>query len=142
MHHACIDGMGGVAMLGQLFDDVPDPPARRELADHPLAERVTLTPGSFFETVPAGADAYLLKHILHDWPDAECLQILSAIRAAIPEHGRLLVFDALLVPGLNKVLWSVPALCAQGHDVTFGLSTVRIIFHANTDNQFQIFLWY
>ena len=40
----------------------------------------------------------MLKHILHDWPDAECLQILRTIREAIPENGRVLVFDALLVP--------------------------------------------
>ena len=72
--------------------------ARRELEGHALAERVTLASGSFFESVPSGADAYLLKHILHDWPDPECLRILRAIRAAIPESGRLLVFDALLVP--------------------------------------------
>ena len=87
------------SMHGTIFDlpEVIDV-SRRELAGHPLAERVTFAPGSFFESVPAGADAYMLKHILHDWPDAECLRILSAIRTAIPEHGRLLVFDALLVP--------------------------------------------
>ena len=72
--------------------------ARGELAEHPLLDRVEFTGGSFFEEIPAGADAYLLKHILHDWPDEECRRILRATRAAIPGHGRVLVFDALLVP--------------------------------------------
>ncbi len=70
----------------------------KSMADHPLRSRVELVAGSFFESVPAGADAYMLKHILHDWPDAQCLEILRTIRKAIPANGRLLVFDALLVP--------------------------------------------
>ena len=41
----------------------------------------------------------MLKHILHDWPDEDCVRILKAIRRAIRDDGRLLVFDALLVPG-------------------------------------------
>ena len=72
--------------------------AERELGGHALRDRVSLAAGSFFEEVPGGADAYLLKHILHDWPDADCDRILSTIRRAIPDHGRLFVFDALLVP--------------------------------------------
>ncbi|MDF1799203.1 MAG: methyltransferase [Planctomycetota bacterium] len=72
--------------------------AREALKGDPHGARVELVAGSFFEEVPAGADAYLLKHILHDWPDEDCLRILRAIRKAIPKHGKLLVFDALLVP--------------------------------------------
>jgi hypothetical protein len=72
--------------------------ARGALEGHPQSDRVTLEAGDFFERVPAGADAYVLKHILHDWPDDRCLTILRHIREAIREDGRLLVFDALLVP--------------------------------------------
>ena len=72
--------------------------AGRELQEHPARDRIQFSPGNFFEAVPEGGDAYLLKHILHDWPDQECGLILKSIRKAIPEHGRLLVFDALLVP--------------------------------------------
>ena len=50
------------------------------------------------------------------------------------------MLDALLVPGLHKVLWSVPALCAQGHDVAFGFTTVRIIFNVDAENQFIMYL--
>lgn len=72
--------------------------SRREVEGHAHADRLEFTAGSFFESVPTGADAYVLKHILHDWPDRECSKILGVIREAIPDHGRLLVFDALLVP--------------------------------------------
>lgn len=72
--------------------------ARRGLEGNPLADRIDFAAGDFFKSVPAGADVYLLKHILHDWPDRECRRILERIREAIPDHGRLLVFDALLVP--------------------------------------------
>lgn len=108
-HIVDIGGSRG-ALLLEILDAVPGargevldlPPVievtRQELSGHPLQGRVQLTAGSFFESVPAGADAYLLKHILHDWPDAECVRILRNIREAIRDDGRLLVFDALLVP--------------------------------------------
>lgn len=87
------------AMRGTVLDLPPVIEVTEQaLADHPLRSRIELVAGSFFESVPAGADAYMLKHILHDWPDDQCLRILRRIREAIPAEGRLLVFDALLVP--------------------------------------------
>ena len=50
------------------------------------------------------------------------------------------MLDTLPVPGLRKILWSVPALCSQGHEVLFGLSTVRIVFHVGTERQFEVCL--
>src|SRR4029079_13781720 len=47
-----------------------------------VADRCEFVGGDFFQAVPAGADAYLLKFILHDWEDAKCAQILSSCRAA------------------------------------------------------------
>jgi O-methyltransferase len=58
-----------------------------------VAERVELLVGSFFEGVPAGADAYLLKNILHDWDDARSLQILGVVRRAMQAGQRLLVIE-------------------------------------------------
>ena len=87
------DARGTVFDLPEVIDV-----AAPAISGHPQADRVEFVGGDFFESVPAGADAYLLKHILHDWPDADCERILRSIRAAIPDHGRLLVFDALLVP--------------------------------------------
>lgn len=87
------------AMRGTVFDLPPViEVTEAAVADHPLRSRLECVAGSFFEDVPSGADAYMLKHILHDWPDADCLRILKTIRAAMPSESRLLVFDALLVP--------------------------------------------
>jgi hypothetical protein len=53
-----------------------------------VSDRVDFVAGDFFEEVPP-ADAYLLKHILHDWTDGECVEILSTIREAAPDDARL-----------------------------------------------------
>jgi O-methyltransferase domain/Dimerisation domain len=73
--------------------------ARPRVAEQGLADRVEFASGNMFESVPAGADAYFMKHILHDWDDAACGKILAAIRAAVPPHGRLLVSEKLILPG-------------------------------------------
>jgi hypothetical protein len=57
-----------------------------------LERRCTYVPGDMFTRVPA-ADAYLLKLILHDWNDDECVQILSNIRVAAPDRGRVFIIE-------------------------------------------------
>ncbi len=64
-----------------------------------LESRVKLLQGNFFESVPAGADAYMMKHILHDWNDELSVRILRHIRAVIPATGRLLLVEAVVPPG-------------------------------------------
>jgi hypothetical protein len=64
-----------------------------------LAGRLTLQGGDFFAEAPAGADAYLLKHILHDWGDQACLTILSRIREAMAPGARVLVVEQVIPPG-------------------------------------------
>ncbi|WP_433662262.1 methyltransferase [Nocardia sp. CA-128927] len=68
-----------------------------------VADRCQIVTGDFFDSIPAGADAYLLKQILHDWNDKLCLAILRNVRAAIPSHGRLLILERTLpdqiIPG-------------------------------------------
>jgi len=61
-----------------------------------VRERCTLVGGSFFDEVPTGGDAYVLKFILHDWTDEECVRILENCRRAMPREGRLLVFDRII----------------------------------------------
>ena len=80
---------------GVLFD-LPDTVgiAAPQIAASPLADRVEVVGGSFFEAVPA-ADLYTLKQILHDWNDHECARILGNIRRAINPGGRLAEFEAL-----------------------------------------------
>jgi hypothetical protein len=63
-----------------------------------VADRCEFVGGDFFQAVPAGADAYLLKFILHDWEDAKCAQILSSCRAAIGPTGKLLLIESVLPP--------------------------------------------
>jgi len=55
--------------------------------------------GDFFEKVPAGADAYLMKYILHDWEDERALAILRNCRKAMSEGGRVLAVDNVVAPG-------------------------------------------
>ena len=61
--------------------------------------RVTIEAGDFFERVPAGGDAYVLSHIIHDWNEDQCLTILGHCRAAMRPDGRLLVVETVLPPG-------------------------------------------
>ncbi|MGC1615476.1 MAG: methyltransferase [Candidatus Acidiferrum sp.] len=65
----------------------------------PVMERCTFASGDMFASVPAGADAYIMKHIIHDWPDDKCLQILKACRKGVNPGGRLLVVDNVIQPG-------------------------------------------
>jgi hypothetical protein len=64
-----------------------------------VADRCEVIGGSFFEAVPAGADAYLLKSIVHDWDDNVVIEILRTCRKAIAGTGRLLVVEPIIRPG-------------------------------------------
>jgi SAM-dependent methyltransferase len=70
-----------------------------------LRERCEIVGGSFFESVPDGADAYLMKYILHDWDDAKCARILGHCRDALAPGGRVLVADRVIASG-NAPDWS------------------------------------
>jgi len=65
----------------------------------PVMDRCALASGDMFSSVPAGADAYIMKHIIHDWPDDRCIQILKACRKNVNSGGRLLVVDNVIHPG-------------------------------------------
>jgi hypothetical protein len=64
-----------------------------------LSDRIHLVAGDFFESVPGGADAYVLRHIIHDWEEEKALRILSNVRRAIGEDGRLLVVESVIPAG-------------------------------------------
>jgi len=70
-----------------------------------VRERCEVVGGSFFDSVPAGADAYLMKYIIHDWDDAKCARILGHCRDAMAPSGRVLVVDRVIQPG-NGTDWS------------------------------------
>ncbi|MGA8764694.1 MAG: methyltransferase [Candidatus Sulfotelmatobacter sp.] len=65
----------------------------------PVMERCTLASGDMFSSVPAGADAYIMKHIIHDWPDDLCIKILRSCREGVNPGGKLLVVDNVIQPG-------------------------------------------
>jgi hypothetical protein len=73
--------------------------ARANLAAAGLAGRCDVIGGNFFESVVSGADAYLLRHIIHDWDDEECVRILKNVRSAMNDGGRLLVVESVIPPG-------------------------------------------
>jgi SAM-dependent methyltransferase len=83
---------------GILFD-TPDVVARSGAVLAPVASRCETVPGDFFDTVPAGADTYLLKLVLHDWDDARATLILQNIRDAITPDGRLVILETVMPTG-------------------------------------------
>ncbi|MEU9192824.1 methyltransferase [Streptomyces hundungensis] len=83
------------ALTGVLFDR-PETVRDHVLDTGDLRGRWSVAGGDFFTEVPSGGDLYLLKNILHDWDDVDCLRILAAIRAAAAPGKRLLVVDAVL----------------------------------------------
>lgn len=88
------------AMRGILFDQPSViERSRANIAMAGLADRCEVAPGNFFESIPAGADAYLLRHILHDWDDAKSTTILRHCRTAMRKGGKLLVVEGIVPPG-------------------------------------------
>lgn len=82
--------------LPTVVDGAPD-----LLRRYGVAERVEVVPGSFFDRVPAGADAYMLKNIIHDWPDDDAIAILRTVRTAATPGTTLLLIEAV-IPGHDR----------------------------------------
>ena len=70
--------------------------AARRIAERGLVGRCEFRAGDFFVEVPAGADVYLLKSVLHDWDDEQCGMILRRCREAAGTTGRLLIVERVL----------------------------------------------
>lgn len=69
------------------------------LAANGLKERCSVEAGSFFDFIPKTADAYLMKMILHDWNDEQCLTILNNCNSAMKPGSKLLVFETVIPEG-------------------------------------------
>ena len=84
--------------------------------------RVTIEAGNFFDSVPSGADCYVLSHIIHDWTDSQCATILGHCRNAIHPDGRLLIVETVLPPGdtphLGKLMDMVMLVFPGGQERT------------------------
>lgn len=73
--------------------------AERTIAAAGVEGRCRFVSGSFFETVPPGADAYVLSAILHDWDDERAAAILRTCRTAARPDSRLILVEAIMVEG-------------------------------------------
>lgn len=87
-----------------------------------FVERCEAVGGDFFRSVPTGGDAYILKRILHDWSDEQCVRILRRCRAAMSARARLLVVDAVVPAGNDphpgKVMDILMMVLAEGRERT------------------------
>jgi len=72
---------------------------RSSVSSSGLQDRYRVEGGDFFRAVPAGADAYLLRHIVHDWEDADAIRILRNCREAMSQGGKVLVVEMVIPPG-------------------------------------------
>lgn len=64
-----------------------------------VAGRCDLVGGDFFQSVPEGADAIILKWIIHDWNDEQCIAILKNCHRSLPENGKLMLVEAVVPAG-------------------------------------------
>lgn len=85
---------------GVLFD-LPDVAKRagEVVARGGVSDRCRIAAGDFFDSVPGSGDAYLLRHVIHDWDDREAITILGNCREAMRPGGRVLVVETVIPSG-------------------------------------------
>lgn len=76
--------------------------ARREIEKNGLAGRCTAVGGDFFKEVPAKGDAYILKHVIHDWDDEHAVAILKNCRAVMKPDGRLAIVEGVYPSRIDR----------------------------------------
>jgi len=133
-------------LRGILFDRAPtvsgihhDPEARQ------VAERFEVVAGNFFEALPAGGDAYLLKWVISEWSDEKAILILTNCRQAMTAGGRVLVMDPLEVQPhalFNLqilVVWNGGRVRSQAEIAAlFAAAGLRVERVIPTESQFSI----
>jgi orsellinic acid C2-O-methyltransferase len=80
--------------------------AREKLAEAGLAARGSAVAGDFFQTVPEGADAIVLKHVIHDWNDEQAITILKNCQRALRPGAKLLIAEGVYPPRIDQSLES------------------------------------
>lgn len=111
-------------MTGILFD-LPNviEGAKSHILNSDVSDRCQLVSGSFFDYVPTGADAYILKHIIHDWDDERAIAILKQCHEAMTHHSKILVVEQVIPPGndpfIGKILdVNMLVMCPGGKERT------------------------
>ena len=147
-------GGGNGILLRTVLDAYPH--SRGVLFDLPEALRdartdapYELVPGSFFEAVPTGGDAYVLSRVLHDWNDARAAEILRNTRRAMGNGAALFVIERILEPqrpGLEAALSDLSMMVMNGgrertlaeFENLLSGAQCRIVRVATTSVRFQI----
>jgi O-methyltransferase domain/Dimerisation domain len=122
------------AMRGILCDlDHVIAGARQRMAAIGMQERVECVTADIFAAVPEGGDAYLMKHIIHDWDDARAGLILRNIRKVLPKNGRVILLECVLAPAnapdFGKILDLEMLMMPGGRERT--ADEFRALFAAN-----------
>jgi hypothetical protein len=73
-----------------------------KIAEAGVQSRCEAVGGDFFKEVPAGADAYIIKHVIHDWNDDRATAILHNVHRAMPPHGKLLIAEGVYPPRIDQ----------------------------------------
>lgn len=136
-------GGGNGALLFAIFGAYPSvhgaifdapaviPETEKLILSSPYQDRCTTLAGNFFEAVPLGYDAYLLKFILHDWSDEDCVLILRNCAEAMAPGSRVLILDAVIpagnAPHAGKFTDITMLVCTRGRERT------RSDFHRMTE---------
>jgi hypothetical protein len=94
--------------------------AHARLAELRLGDRCTAVGGDFFKDVPRGGDAYLLKHVIHDWNDERAVEILRACRRAMSADAKLLIIEGVYPPRIDQ---STASQGAAANDVNMLVCT-------------------
>jgi len=92
---ACPSVKGIVADLAHVVEG-----ARSRIASAGLSDRMQAVACDFFQSVPAGGDAYIMKHIIHDWDDARASTILKNIATAMgTKKGKVILLESVIADG-------------------------------------------
>lgn len=87
-------------MQGVLFEQASVIAEAKDLIEvEGASKRCELVAGDFFESVPSGGDAYILRYILHNWDDEGAIAILKNCHHAMVENGKILVIEQVIPPG-------------------------------------------
>src|SRR5262249_16180468 len=84
-----------------------------------ITGRVRIESGDFFKQLPSGADAIIMKHIVHDWDDDSATWILQTCHRALGPRGKVLIVDPV-VPPSSAALWQVPRTGGAGAYAAWG----------------------
>jgi len=94
---------GNAHLRGMLVDrEESIAAAQSRFAEKDLSSRCTLLVANLTQSVPAGADVYMLKHVLHGYRDADAITLLKNCRAVLPQNGSLLVIEFILPPLVSQ----------------------------------------